>query len=112
MFDMMKMLGKLNEMKARMAEINAKNELITHTAEAGAGLVKATVSGKKRLIKLEIDPSLYSNQDSQILSDLVVAATNKALAEVESMVKEEVLKATEGLVPNIPGLDLSSLGLG
>jgi len=112
MFDMMKMLGKLNEVKAKMAEINAKAEQMTHTAESGAGLVKATVSGKRKLITLEIDPSLLGAQDSQILSDLIVAATNKALKEVEEMVKEEVKKSTEGLLPNIPGLDLSSLGLG
>lgn len=112
MFDMMKMLGKLNEMKAKVAEINAKAEQMTHTAEAGAGLVKATVSGKRRLITLDIDPSLFANEDKQILQDLVVAATNKALKEVEEMVKEEVKKSTEGLLPNIPGLDLGSMGLG
>ncbi len=112
MFDMMKMLGKLNEVKAKMGEINAKAELLTHTAEAGAGLVKATVSGKRKLITLDVDPSLLNNQDPQILTDLIVAATNKALKEVEEMVKEEVKKSTEGMLPNIPGLDLSSLGLG
>ncbi len=112
MFDMMKMLGKINEVKAKMAEIQAKAEQMTHTAEAGAGMVKATVNGKKRLLKLEVDPTIAKAEDPQIMLDLIVAASNKALTEIDEQVKEEVKKATEGLIPNIPGLDLGSLGLG
>ena len=44
-----------------------------------------------------------------MMQDLVVAAVNKALADVEIKAKEEIRKSTEGLLPNIPGLDLSNM---
>jgi hypothetical protein len=39
----------------------------------------------------------------------VVAAVNKASEEAEAMAKDELKKSTEGLLPNIPGLDLSGM---
>jgi DNA-binding protein YbaB len=47
--------------------------------------------------------------DREILQDLIVAATNKALEKVEVKAKEELQKSTEGLMPNIPGMDFDKL---
>ncbi len=77
--------------------------------EAGGGMVKATVSGKKQLISIEVDPSLLKAEDKQIMQDLIVAAVNKANEEADVQAREQMKKATEGLLPNIPGMDLSSL---
>jgi DNA-binding YbaB/EbfC family protein len=77
--------------------------------ESGAGMVKATVNGKKQLVSLDIDPSLLKDDDKVIVQDLIVAAVNKASEEAEILAKEEMRKSTEGLLPNIPGLDLSGL---
>jgi DNA-binding protein YbaB len=73
------------------------------------GLVKAKVNGKKQLITLDVDSSLLKGEDKTILQDLIVAAVNKASEEADVLAKEEMRKSTEGLLPNIPGLDLSSL---
>jgi DNA-binding YbaB/EbfC family protein len=109
MFDMMKMMGKMKEVQARMKE--AQDNLVNVRAhgESGAGMVKATVNGKKQLVSLDIDPSLLKGDDKVIVQDLIVAAVNKASEEAEILAKEEMRKSTEGLLPNIPGLDLSGL---
>ena len=109
MFDMMKMMGKMKEVQARMKESQEKLATLYAYGESGAGLVKAKVSGKKQLITLDIDPSLMKAEDKSILQDLIVAAVNKASDEAEILAKEEMRKSTEGLLPNIPGMDLSSL---
>ena len=109
MFDMMKMMGKMKEVQARMKESQEKLGTLYATGESGAGLVKAKVNGKKQLITLDIDGSLMKAEDKTILQDLIVAAVNKASEEAEVLAKEEMRKSTEGLLPNIPGLDLSSL---
>ena len=109
MFDMMKMMGKMKEVQARMKESQEKLGTLYATGESGAGLVKAKVNGKKQLITLDIDSSIMKAEDKTILQDLVVAAVNKASEEAEVLAKEEMRKSTEGLLPNIPGLDLSSL---
>jgi DNA-binding protein YbaB len=72
-------------------------------------MVKAVVNGKKQLIRLEIDPTLIKPEDQAIMQDLIVAAVNKASEEAELIAREELRKSTEGLLPNIPGMDLGSM---
>jgi len=107
--DMMKMLGKVKEVQAKMKEAQENLGSITASGEAGAGMVIATVNGKKELIDLKIDESLFTPQDKEMLRDLVIAAVNIAIKDVEVLAKEELKKSTEGMIPNIPGFDLSSM---
>ena len=109
MFDMMKMMGKMKEVQARIKEAQDSLVRITAQGESGAGLVKATVNGKKQLVAIDIDSSLLKTDDKIILQDLIVAAVNKANEEADVLAKEEMRKSTEGLLPNIPGLDLSGM---
>ncbi|MTI33534.1 YbaB/EbfC family nucleoid-associated protein [Xanthovirga aplysinae] len=109
MFDMMKMLGKVQEAQKKVKEAQERLKDIEVTAEAGAGMVKATVNGKKQLLNLDIDKDLIKPEESEMLNDLIVAAVNKALEEAEQKAKEEIKKSTEGMLPNIPGMDLGSL---
>ena len=109
MLDMMKMMGKVKEMQEKLREAQEKLQHIVVTGEAGAGMVKATVNGKKKLLGVEIDPSLFTANDKAVVQDLVVAAVNKAMDEAEVRAKEELRKSTEGLLPNLPGFDLSQM---
>ncbi len=109
MFDMMKMMGKMKEVQARLKEAQDNLVNVQATGESGAGLVKATVNGKRQLMQLDIDNSLIKPDDKMVLQDLIIAAVNKASEEAEIKAKEELKKSTEGLLPNIPGMDLSGL---
>lgn len=109
MFDMMKMMGKVKEVQARMKEAQDNLVHVRAEGESGAGLVKAIVNGKKQLVSLDIDPSLLKESDKLILQDLIIAAVNKASDEAEIVAKETLRKSTEGILPNIPGMDLSGL---
>lgn len=109
MFDMMKMMGKMKEVQTRLKEAQDSLVHIRATGESGAGMVRATVNGKKQVVTVEIDPALLKPEDRTVLQDLVVAAVNKATDEAEILAKEHLRKSTEGLLPNIPGMDLSGL---
>lgn len=109
MFDMMKMMGKVKEMQEKMKAAQDSLGEIVVEAESGAGMVKATVNGKKELISVHIDSSLLKEEDKDMVQDLVVAATNKALAEADIQAKEKMKESTEGMVPNIPGFDLGKM---
>ncbi|OKL39616.1 YbaB/EbfC family nucleoid-associated protein [Pontibacter flavimaris] len=111
MFDMMGMMGKIKEAQAKMKEAQEKLKDISVTAESGAGLVKATVNGQRQLLKIEIDESILNADDREMVNDLVVAAVNNAMLTAGERAQEELRKSTEGLIPNIPGLDLGSFGL-
>jgi DNA-binding YbaB/EbfC family protein len=109
MFDMMKMMGKMKEVQAKMKEAQDNLVRVQATGDAGGGMVKATVNGKKQVISIDIDATILRTDDKILVQDLVVAAVNKANEEVEVLAKEELKKTTDGLLPNIPGIDLSSL---
>ncbi|MBD1397620.1 YbaB/EbfC family nucleoid-associated protein [Pontibacter sp. JH31] len=111
MFDMMGMMGKMKEVQAKMKEAQDNLQHITVTAESGAGLVKATVNGQRKLLKIEIDDSILNTNDRDMVNDLVVAAVNNAMLTAGERAQEEIKKSTEGLIPNIPGLDLGNFGL-
>ena len=108
---MMGMMGKVKELQEKMKQAQDELQHITATAESGGGLVKATANGQRRLLKLEIDESLLTPQDRDMLADLVVAAVNKVMAEAGEKAKEELKSKTAGLMPNLPGLDLGNFGL-
>ncbi len=109
MFDMMKMMGKMKEVQSRLKEAQDNLIKITATGESGGGMVKATVNGKKQLMQVEIDPALLIAEDQVVVQDLIVAAVNIATEKAEVLAKEQLQKSTEGLLPQIPGLDLSNL---
>ena len=109
MFDMMKMMGKMKEVQARLKEAQDNLVHVQAHGESGGGMVKATVNGKRQLVGLEVDPSLLKADDRMVLQDLIIAAVNKATDEAEIKAKEELRKSTEGLLPNIPGMDLSGM---
>lgn len=109
MFDMMKMMGKMKEVQARLKEAQDNLVMLKVAGESGGGMVKATVNGKRQLVALDIDAAILKAEDKTIIQDLVVAAVNKASEEAEVQAREEMKKATEGLIPNIPGMDLSNL---
>lgn len=106
---MMKMMGKMKEVQTRLKEAQDNLVNVTASGESGGGMVKATVNGKRQLIALDIDPSILKSEDKAVVQDLIVAAVNKAAEEAEVKAKEELKKSTEGLIPNIPGLDLTGM---
>ena len=105
----MNMLGKVKEVQAKMQKAKENLVNITVTSESGAGMVKVTVNGHRQVINLEIDPDIIKAEDKQTIEDLTVAAINKAMLDIEDKIKEELKKSTEGMLPNIPGLDLGNL---
>lgn len=107
MFDMFSILGKVKEAQEKMKVAQENLVKINVTAESGGGMVKATVNGHKKLVKLEIDNEIMN--DKEMVQDLSVAAVNKAISDIEVQIKAEMAKSMEGVIPNIPGLDLNSL---
>lgn len=103
------MFGKMREMQTKLKEAQDKLEHVTAEGESGGGMVKATVNGKKKVISISIEDNLMTPHDKEMAQDLIVAAVNDALQNVEAKSSEEIKKTTEGMMPNIPGLDFSKM---
>ncbi len=105
MFDMNNIMGKIQEAQESLKKAQEELVHVTASAEAGAGMVKATVNGHRKLIELTIDPDILKKEDQEMVQDLVIAATNKALEEIEDKIKEKLKSSTSGIIPNIPGMN-------
>jgi nucleoid-associated protein EbfC len=105
MKDFMNFFGQIKEAQAKIQQVQQQVGHLQAIGEAGAGLVKATVNGHKKLLAIEIDPSIIQRDDQQLMQDLIVAAINLAIQKVEIKVKENVQEATAGMLGDLP-LDL------
>ena len=70
-------------------------------------MVKVTINGRKQVTSLTIDPDLMKPEDAEVVQDLIIAAVNRAMENIEEKSKTRIKESTEGFLPNIPGLDLS-----
>ena len=109
MFDMMKIMGQIKEAQSKIKAAQESLVNLRIEGESGAGLVKAVMNGKKMLIELHIDESLNGPEDAEMRKDLIIAAVNKAGEQVEEEAKRTMKDSTDGLLPNIPGIDLGSI---
>ncbi len=104
MFDSLKNLGNLGslmtkarEMQERMKGLQDELAKKTVTADAGGGMVQATVNGRLELTALKIDRSRLDVNDTEMLEDVIVAAVHAAQSKAAEMMKEELGKMTAGM---------------
>lgn len=97
MGDMAKMMKAAQDMQQKMADLQEEMQQMTVTGESGAGLVKATCTVKGELKGLDIDPSIFSADDKEVVEDLILAAIKDAQGRAAEKAQEEMGKLTEGL---------------
>ena len=113
MLDALKNLGNLNELMNKAKQMQQQMDRLrdelarkTVTADAGGGMVQATVNGQMQLVKLKIDKTRIDVNDTEMLEDVIVAAVSAAQARAAEMMKQEMQKyaADMGLPPGmLPG---------
>ncbi|MEZ2130129.1 MULTISPECIES: YbaB/EbfC family nucleoid-associated protein [unclassified Sinorhizobium] len=105
MRDIMGMMGKVKEMQAKMEKMQAEIAELQAEGKAGGGLVTVTLNGKGEMLALKVDPSLFKEDDVEILEDLIVAAHKDAKDKAEALAAEKTRELTAGL-PIPPGFKL------
>lgn len=76
------------QQKIQTAQQRANDQEVT--GEAAGGLVKVTCNGKLEIRAVELDPIVIDKGDKDMLQDLIVAATNSALAKARELVQAEL----------------------
>src|SRR5437588_395211 len=90
------------EAKEQERRIGVQTEV---QGQAGAGLVKVTLTAKGTMKTIAIDPSLLKSDEGEILEDLIVTAHEDARKKAERLMEEKMKSVTSGL-PLPPGLKL------
>ena len=103
--DLEKIMQAAQNMQAELSKAQSNLDKIEVEGAAGGGLVKVRASAKGRVIGCDIDVSLLSPSEKQMLEDLVAAAFNDARAKADAVGAEEMGKMTAGL-PLPPGFKL------
>ncbi len=94
MNNLMKQYQKMQRKVTETQEELAKKEYL---GQAGGGAVKVTVSGEKKVTKVELDPAAVDPEDVETLEDMILAAANQALADMEADSQNEMGKLTGGM---------------
>jgi len=105
MRDIMGMMKQAKEMQAKMAAMQEEIAALEAEGHAGGGLVTVKLSGKGAMTALSIDPSLFKEDDIEVIEDLIIAAHNEAKSKVKAIMAEKTQALTAGL-PIPPGFKL------
>jgi DNA-binding YbaB/EbfC family protein len=103
MFNKGQLAGLMKQAQAMQENMKrAQEELATIevSGESGSGLVKVTMTCKHEVRRVQIDPSLLTD-DKDMLEDLVAAAFNAALRVAEATSEQKMAKITAGLPPGM-----------
>ncbi len=98
--NMANLMKQAQKMQRQMEEQQKEMETKTFTATAGGGVVEVTVSGKREITKVKLAEEVVDPDDIETLEDLVMAATNEALRQVEEASSSAMGKLTGGM--NMP----------
>lgn len=91
------LMKQAQKMQRQMEEASKELEEKEVTAAAGGGAVEVTVSGKKEVTKVKIDPEAVDPDDVEMLEDMIMAATNEALRQIEEYSQQSMSKITGGM---------------
>lgn len=89
----MKQAQQMQEKMQKLQEELAQMEVV---GEAGAGLVKVTMTGSHAVRRVELDESLLQD-DKELLEDLLAAAVNDAVRRIEEQNKARMGELTGGM---------------
>lgn len=100
--DISNIMEQARGMQEKMAKIQQDLAHKAITGNSGGGMVSVTVNGQGDIISISIEKPVIDPDESEMLQDLIVAATNDAIRKSRELSKQEMAKLTGGL--NIPGL--------
>ena len=95
--NMTNIMKQAQRMQRQMEEKTKELEEKEYTATVGGGVVTVTVSGKKEVVSVKINPEAVDPDDVEMLEDLIVAATNEAFRKMEEESNAMMAELTGGL---------------
>ena len=102
--NMANLMKQAQKMQRKMEEQAKELETKEFTATAGGGAVEVTVNGQKELQKVKLSEEVVDPDDIEMLEDLIVAAINEAMRQVDEESTSAMNKLTGGMGGGMPGM--------
>ena len=99
---MNQMIRQAQKMQEQMEALQADLDAREYDISAGGGMVKLKINGQKVITTLEISPEIVDPDDPETLADIITAAVNQAIKQVEETNANAMQKITGGI--GIPGM--------
>lgn len=100
--NMNNLMKQAQRMQRQMEESQKELESKEFTAAAGGGAVEVTVTGKKEVTKVKLDPEAVDPEDVEMLEDVIMAAVNEALRKADEATAANMAKLTGGFGGGLP----------
>ena len=100
--NMQNLMRQAQKMQEDMQALQAELDERVYEISAGGGMVKLSINGQKEVLSLEISPEIVDPDDTETLADIITAAVNQAIKQVDDTNAEEMQKITGSM--GIPGL--------
>ena len=95
--NMSQVMTQAQRMQRQIEMAQAEIQEMRFTGTAGGELVKVVVTGKHQLESVEIAKDVVDPDDIEGLQDLIIAATNQALAQIDKANQERIGAITGGM---------------
>ena len=95
--NMNNMLAQAQKMQRQIEMTKAEIQEMRFTGTAGGELVKVVVTGKHQLESVEIKKEVVDPDDIEGLQDLIIAAANQALEQIDKTNQERIGAITGNL---------------
>ena len=89
-------------MQDQMARLQEQAATKIAEGSAGGGMVTVKANGAMEIVSVTINPDVMKSGESELLQDMVVAATNDALRKAKDLMAGEMKAITGGM--KIPGI--------
>ena len=99
---MQAMLRKAQKMQADIEQKKAELDEKEYVVSSGGGMVEVTMTGSHQVKSIGINPEVVDPEDVEMLEDMLVAALNETIRQIDEEAERELDGVTGGL--NIPGL--------
>lgn len=96
------MMKQMQQMQKKMVKAQEELAVLEFEASAGGGVVTAKADGTKKITSIDIKEEVVDPDDVEMLEDLVVAAVNDVLKQVDDKTEATMGKFTKGM--NLPGM--------
>src|SRR5690625_464387 len=96
------MMKQMQQMQKKMMKAQEELLVMEFEASAGGGVVTVKADGSRNITDVSIQEEVVDPDDVEMLEDLVLAAVNDVMKQIEDKTEATMGKFTKGM--NMPGM--------